>query len=60
MDVLERLRGAEIDVFEEIKQSALNIQNLLDMDDDMDDDEKTKVGFLVEQLILQTKKVHGE
>ena len=60
MDVLERLRGVEIDALEEIKQYALKIKDLLDMDEDMDDDEKTKIRFLVEQLILQSKKVHGE
>ena len=62
-DVLESLKGVELDASEEMKQLALNINDLLDMDDiddGMDDDEKTKIKFLVEQLILQSKKVYGE
>ena len=42
---------------EEIKQSALDMKYLLDIDT-MDDEEKTMVKFLVEQLILPSKKVH--
>ena len=51
VDVLERLREVEIDVYEEIKQSALNIKdlfNLDDMDDNMDDHQTTKDKLLVE------------
>ena len=35
------------------------MNDLLDMDT-MDNEVKTKVKFLVEQFMLQSKKVHGE
>ena len=57
--VLERLRTSSNVVQDDIKGAALNISDIVDSAD-MDDDERTKVKFLIEQLLMQSKKLHGE
>ena len=57
--VLERLRTSTNTVPEDIKGFALNINNIIDSAD-MDEDERTKAKFLTEQLLLQSKKLHGQ
>ena len=57
--VLERLRTSSNVVQEDIEGAALNISDIVDSAD-MDEDERTKVKFLTEQLLLQSKKLHGE
>ena len=57
--VLKRLRTSVNVVQEEVKGAALNISDIVDSAD-MDEDERTKVKFLIEQLLLQSKKLHGE
>ena len=57
VNLIEKLRNAPIDTNEELKTAAINMRSLLDMGTALEDDEKTKVKFLVEQLVLQSKSV---
>ena len=58
--MLKRLRQTTIDINNELKSVSLNLKMLLEKDTKLKDDEKTKVTFLVDQLVLQSKNQHGE
>ena len=50
IDILNRLKKAEYDIAEELKGVAANIQDILDSDENLDESEKEKVKFLIDQM----------
>ena len=57
--ILERLRKCKHNIQEEFQQASRNINDIVELAD-MDDDEISKVKFLIDQLLLQSRKMHGQ
>ena len=57
--ILERVKTAEHNVKQEFENACRNIRNIIESADNVDDDAKSKIQFLTDQLLLLSKKPNG-
>jgi hypothetical protein len=57
-NILERLMKSEHNIKDECQQAARNINNIVESAD-RDEDERSKIKFLTDQLFLQSRNANG-
>ena len=58
LNILERLTKSEHNIKDECQQAARNF-NIIVESADIDEDERTKIKFLTDQLFLQSRNANG-